>query len=116
MVIHTNHPREIDGDVAEAMVRLRRAGVDLLNQSVLLKNINDDATTLCELSERLFDVGVMPYYLHMLDRVSGTAHFDITLGTATRLHDDMAARLPGYLLPRLVREIPGAASKTDARA
>lgn len=116
MVIHANHPQEIDKDVSDAMAKLRAAGVELLNQSVLLNQVNDDVLTLCTLSERLFEVGVMPYYLHRLDRVSGTAHFDIPDSTATRLHEEMSARLPGYLLPRLVREIPGASSKTDVRA
>jgi len=112
VVLHANHPREIDTAVAEACARLRETGVTLLNQSVLLAGVNDDAATLAALSERLFAAGVMPYYLHLLDRVRGTAHFEVDETRARALAAELAARLPGYLVPRLAREIPGASSKT----
>lgn len=109
VVFHFNHPREIDDDCRRAARAL--AGFTLLNQSVLLAGINDDADTLAELSERLFDTGVLPYYLHMPDRVAGTAHFDVTEARALTVHRALAAKLPGYLVPRLVRERPGATAK-----
>jgi EF-P beta-lysylation protein EpmB len=112
VVVHANHANEIDAPVAHAMAGLRAAGATVLNQSVLLRGVNDDAETLATLSERLFECGVLPYYLHQLDRVEGAAHFEVDDGRARALDDRLAARLPGYLVPRLVREIPGAASKT----
>jgi EF-P beta-lysylation protein EpmB len=112
MVIHCNHPNEIDAGVIAAMDRLRRAGVVLLNQSVLLRNINDEAATLIQLSERLFAAGVLPYYLHQLDRVQGAAHFEVDDRIARKLIDAVSAALPGYLVPRLVQEIPGMHGKT----
>jgi len=112
MVIHTNHANEFDGTVATVMAELRRAGVMLLNQSVLLAGVNDDADALADLSEALFANGVLPYYLHMLDRVRGAAHFEVPEDRARRLAGALAARLPGYLVPRLVREVPGAPGKT----
>lgn len=112
LVIHANHPREIDHSVAAALARLRAAGVTLLNQSVLLRGVNDQAQTLAELSERLFQCGVLPYYLHLLDPVAGAAHFDVPEPAAQRLHRQLAARLPGYLVPRLAREEAGAPGKT----
>ncbi len=113
LVVHCNHAQELSLDTAAAFAQLRRAGVHLLNQSVLLRGINDQATTLCELSQTLFDQGVLPYYLHMPDPVSGTAHFYVADQAALMLHDDMRARLPGYLLPRLVRENAGMTSKSE---
>jgi len=112
LVVHANHANEIDASVADALEGLHRAGTVLLNQSVLLRGVNDDAATLASLSERLFDSKVLPYYLHLLDPVRGAAHFDVDEGTARALHAELLARLPGYLVPRLVREIPGRASKT----
>ncbi len=112
IVLHSNHPRELDASVAAALASLRAAGVLLLNQAVLLRGVNDDADTLSALCERLFDCGVLPYYLHMLDPVAGAAHFDVDEGRARALHAQLLAKLPGYLVPRLVREIPGRASKT----
>ncbi len=109
VVLHFNHPNEIDADCACALTALRP--FTLLNQSVLLHGVNDVADTLIALSERLFDVGVLPYYLHMPDAVSGTAHFDVPEGHAVALHRCMTARLPGYMVPRLVRETPGAVAK-----
>lgn len=111
MVIHCNHPNEIDQNVAQAMNRLRQAGVILLNQSVLLHGVNDDAAILIRLSEALFSAGVLPYYLHQLDRVQGTAHFEVDDNTAGILMQAVHAALPGYLVPRLVRELPGEPGK-----
>ncbi|MBS62849.1 EF-P beta-lysylation protein EpmB [Salinisphaera sp.] len=111
IVIHANHAQELDDEVAMRLAALREAGATLLNQAVLLKNVNDDVDTLIELSERLFAVGVMPYYLHMLDRVAGSAHFEVAETRARALVDRVAARLPGYLVPRLARENAGDAAK-----
>ncbi len=116
LVLHTNHANEIDDDVRAACARLRSAGLMLLNQSVLLRGVNDSVEVLADLSRALFDTGVTPYYLHLPDRVRGTAHFDVTLDDARRLVDGLTARLSGYLVPRLVREVPGAASKVSAAA
>jgi EF-P beta-lysylation protein EpmB len=113
-VLHANHPNEIDDEVRQACARLRAANVTLLNQSVLLRGVNDQVDTLIELSGRLFDAGVAPYYLHLPDRVRGTAHFDVLEREARALVAAMTARLSGYLVPRLVREEPGAPSKTTA--
>ncbi|MES1946364.1 hypothetical protein C84B14_03421 [Salinisphaera sp. C84B14] len=111
IVIHANHAQELDDDVAARLAALREAGATLLNQAVLLKNVNDDVDTLIELSERLFALGVMPYYLHMLDRVAGSAHFEVADAQARALINRVAARLPGYLVPRLARESAGDAAK-----
>jgi len=111
MVLHVNHANELDGEVDAALARLRAAGVSLLNQSVLLKGINDQADTLVALSERLFQAGVLPYYLHQLDRVQGAAHFEVEDARALALLEELRLRLPGYLVPRLVREVAGAVSK-----
>ena len=107
VVLHANHANEIDASVAAACVRLREAGATVLNQSVLLRGINDDADALAALSERLFDAGVLPYYLHQLDRVQGAAHFEVDDHRALALLESLRARLPGYLVPRLVREVGG---------
>lgn len=112
VVIHANHPNELDSTVAAALNRLRESGASLLNQSVLLSGVNDDSEVLATLSERLFETGVMPYYLHLLDRTAGVAHFEVPSDRAYRLWRELAARLPGYLVPRLVRETPGEAGKT----
>ncbi|MGD8532965.1 MAG: EF-P beta-lysylation protein EpmB [Gammaproteobacteria bacterium] len=112
IVLHFNHAREIDGDVTAAIHRLRDTGVLLLNQSVLLKGVNDDPGVLADLSETLFAAGVLPYYLHLLDPVKGAAHFDVPEHRARHIAAALAARLPGYLVPRLVREIPGASAKS----
>lgn len=111
VVLHANHANELDETVARACADLARAGATLLNQSVLLKTVNDDVGTLAALSERLFFCGVLPYYLHQVDRVAGAAHFEVDDARARALVDALAARLPGYLVPRLVREVAGAASK-----
>jgi EF-P beta-lysylation protein EpmB len=115
VVIHANHAREIDATVAHACRRLASAGATVLNQSVLLAGVNDSVETLAELSEALFAMNVLPYYLHVLDKVQGAAHFDIDTERALALHADLSARLPGYLVPRLVREIPGESAKTPVR-
>lgn len=111
VVLHANHANELDASVDAACARLRAAGATVLNQSVLLRGINDDADTLAELSERLFAAGVLPYYLHQLDRVQGAAHFEVDDKRALALMEALRARLPGYLVPRLVREVGGDASK-----
>jgi EF-P beta-lysylation protein EpmB len=115
VVIHANHPQEIDATVTEACRRLARAGATMLNQSVLLAGVNDSVKTLAELSEALFSMNVLPYYLHVLDKVQGAAHFDMDEARALALHTELSARLPGYLTPRLVREIPGESAKTPLR-
>ena len=111
VVLHANHAREFDASVDNACARLRDAGVTLLNQSVLLRGINDNADTLAELSERLFAAGVLPYYLHQLDRVQGAAHFEVDDARALALVEAVRQQLPGYLVPKLVREVGGDASK-----
>ncbi|MFU8896586.1 MAG: EF-P beta-lysylation protein EpmB [Gammaproteobacteria bacterium] len=116
VVLHVNHPRELSDDVRAACNALAGTGATLLNQAVLLAGVNDDEQTLVDLSTGLFDAGVLPYYLHLLDRVAGAAHFDSTASQAAMLHAGLLARLPGYLVPRLVREAPGAASKLPAAA
>ncbi|HEU0196664.1 MAG TPA: EF-P beta-lysylation protein EpmB [Nevskiaceae bacterium] len=115
MVVHANHANEIDDAVASACGKLHDAGVMLLNQSVLLRGVNDQADALVALSERLCEVGVLPYYLHLLDRVQGAAHFEVPEARATALMRDIVKRLPGYLVPRLVREVPGVPAKTRIR-
>ncbi len=112
MVVHVNHPREIDDNVREAMKRLRDAGVTLLNQSVILRGVNDNADVLEQLSEALFDAGVLPYYLHAFDPVAGAHHFDVSDDEARGLVRKLQARLAGYLVPRLVREVPERPGKT----
>ena len=111
LVVHCNHPNEIDAAVTRGMRELNQAGITLLNQTVLLKGINDDAVTLARLSQALFEAGILPYYLHQLDRVQGGAHFEVADSTARELMDSLHAALPGYLVPRLVKETPGARGK-----
>jgi EF-P beta-lysylation protein EpmB len=106
MVLHVNHANELDSAVATAVGLLRGAGVTVLNQSVLLAGVNDCADRLTQLSERLFAAGILPYYLHLLDRVQGAAHFAVDQARAITLHRAILARLPGYLVPRLVEELP----------
>lgn len=112
MVIHANHPRELGTAAAAALCRVRAAGIALLNQSVLLRGVNDRTATLCELSEALFANGVLPYYLHLLDRVQGAAHFEVDTAEAARIVTGLRKSLPGYLVPRLVREEARFAYKT----
>jgi EF-P beta-lysylation protein EpmB len=111
VVLHANHANEFDATVDAACASLRDAGATLLNQSVLLRGINDDADALAALSERMFTAGVLPYYLHQLDRVQGAAHFEVADARAHALVAAMRARLPGYLVPKLVREVGGDPSK-----
>lgn len=111
VVIHANHANELDASVAAACERLREAGAMLFNQSVLLRDVNDNAAALADLSERLFACGVVPYYLHQLDRVQGAAHFEVDDARALALVAELRARLPGYLVPKLVREVAGEAGK-----
>ncbi len=113
-VLHTNHAHELDDEVRAACAKLRSAGVALLNQSVLLRGVNDDVDTLANLSRVLVDAGVLPYYLHLPDRVRGTAHFDVAEAEARRLVEALSTRLSGYLVPRLVREVPGAPYKVPS--
>jgi len=112
VVLHANHANEIGADEAAACARLRGAGATLLNQSVLLRGVNDNADSLAALSERLFDCGIVPYYLHQLDPVAGAAHFAVGDDTARAIVATLRSQLPGYLVPRLVREIAGASAKT----
>ncbi len=112
VVLHANHANELSQPVMEALQRLRQAGIPLLNQSVLLHEVNDDVVALKTLSERLFASGVIPYYLHLLDPVTGTAHFAVTKARAQQLMAGLTAQLPGYLVPKLAQEIPERAAKT----
>jgi L-lysine 2,3-aminomutase len=110
-VLHANHANEIDSDVRGACAKLRAAGVTLLNQTVLLAGVNDEPAVLADLSRILFEAGVLPYYLHALDRVAGAAHFDVPDARSREIAGALAAQLPGYLVPRLVREVEGAPAK-----
>jgi len=112
IVLHANHAQEINDDVKSAINKLRHADITLLNQSVLLRNINDNVQILADLSHALFDAGVIPYYLHLLDKVQGAHHFDIPILRAKELHQQLRNTLPGYLVPRLVQEEAGELSKT----
>ncbi|MBS0418177.1 MAG: EF-P beta-lysylation protein EpmB [Proteobacteria bacterium] len=110
-VLHVNHPNEMDADVRAACALLRDSGVTLLNQTVLLQGVNDDSSVLAELSRTLFDAGVLPYYLHVLDHVRGAAHFDVPEKRARVIAGELASQMSGYLVPRLTREIYGAPAK-----
>ena len=112
IVVHANHANAFDAAVDAAMAALRDAGATLLNQAVLLRGVNDSLEALADLCERGHAAGVLPYYLHQLDRVAGAAHFEVDDAQALALHAALAARLPGYLVPRLVREVAGAPGKT----
>ncbi len=111
-VIHTNHANELDDDVAKAIRLLQSSGILVLNQSVLLKGVNDSVAALINLSERLIENNVMPYYLHLLDPVAGAAHYDVSMEKARELIKQMQASASGYLVPRLVKEEVGGTSKT----
>jgi len=111
VVLHANHAQEIDGTVSAAVARLRAAGAAVLNQAVLLAGVNDSVAAQCELSRALFAAGALPYYLHLLDRVAGAAHYEVSEARARELLHGVMAELPGYLVPRLVREVPGAPFK-----
>lgn len=111
MVVHCNHANELDDSVAMAIDRLRQKKITVLNQSVLLKGVNDSVEALVNLSQRLFAGGVLPYYLHLLDKVQGAAHFTVSESQARQLIEKMQASLSGYLVPKLVKEVSGAKSK-----
>ncbi|EKY1945036.1 EF-P beta-lysylation protein EpmB [Cronobacter turicensis] len=112
LVNHINHAQEIDDAFRAGMTKLRAAGVTLLNQSVLLKGVNDNAATLAALNNALFDAGVMPYYLHVLDKVQGAAHFMVSDDEARAIMRELLSQVSGYLVPKLAREIGGEPSKT----
>jgi len=112
VVLHANHPAEIDHDVGIATTQLKAVSSALLNQSVLLRGINDDAATLIALGQRLLAANVLPYYLHLLDRVVGSAHFDVDETAARGIIESIRRQAPGYLVPRLVREQPGELCKS----
>ncbi|ETX10035.1 lysine 2,3-aminomutase [Marinomonas ushuaiensis DSM 15871] len=112
MVWHINHANEVDEYVAQAALKLKQAGVTVLNQGVLLKGVNDSVEAQVNLSEAVFSAGILPYYMFTLDPVEGAAHFDISIEDAQRLMGKVAAELPGYLVPKLAKEIPGQTSKT----
>ncbi|WP_114799885.1 EF-P beta-lysylation protein EpmB [Moraxella canis] len=112
IVLHINHPNEIDDQLIAKTKQLKDAGATLLNQSVLLADINDDIHTLSKLSQDLFGAGILPYYLHILDKVQGAAHFDIAISDAIRLYWQLLEVLPGYLVPKLVQELPNRPFKT----
>jgi KamA family protein len=111
LVLHANHANELSDPVAAACQGLKQRGITLLNQSVLLKGINDEAESLIKLSEKLFAQGVLPYYLHQLDRAQGVGHFEVNKTQALSLLSILQRRLPGYLVPKLVQEQAGAAHK-----
>lgn len=111
-VIHSNHPKEFDSDVFEALKKVRKTGALLLNQSVLLKGVNDNEATLAALCNLLVDNGILPYYLHQLDRVQGGAHFEVSEEDGLRLISEVSRTLPGYAVPKYVKEIAGESSKT----
>ena len=112
VVIHANHANELDDEVAAAVARLKATGATLLNQSVLLAGVNDQSQTLIDLSKRLLAIGVLPYYLHQLDQVIGTSHFEVPVSRGIKIIAAMRASLPGFAVPRYVQEIPGQPNKT----
>lgn len=112
MVVHSNHGNEVVGDCADSLQRLVRSGIPVLNQAVLLKRVNDSVAALEALCRNLINIGVIPYYLHQLDRVQGAAHFEVPTERGLQLTNELAKRLPGYAVPRYVQEIPGALGKT----
>ncbi len=113
VVLHVNHAREIDGSLHQAVIRLRRVCRSVLNQSVVLRGVNDSVQTLVELSEALFEAGIDPYYLNVLDRVTGTHHFDVSDIEIARISQGLLDLLPGYLVPKIVREVPGVGHKVQ---
>ncbi len=112
VVIHANHAAEFDDEVDQALARLRASGAHVLNQAVLLAGVNDRADELVALMQRGFTAGALPYYLHQLDRVRGAQRFEVPLDRARALSDELRRRLPGYLVPKLVQEVPGMPYKT----
>ncbi len=112
LVVHSNHASELDDFTCSKLLQLSDEHITVLNQAVLLKGVNDSAETLVDLSYRLFEARVMPYYLHVLDKVKGAQHFDLILSEIDAIYQDVLASLPGYLVPKLVREIAGEKNKT----
>lgn len=112
MVVHSNHARELVGECAQTLRKLVRSGITVLNQAVLLRGVNDSVTALADLCETLVDLGVLPYYLHQLDRVAGAAHFEVPEEKGLELIDELRRRLPGYAVPMYVRETAGDDCKT----
>ena len=112
LVVHANHPQELDDTVAAALVRIANAGIQILNQSVLLRSVNNSPEVLVELSRRLLECRVLPYYLHQMDRVTGASHFEVPVEQGLGLVAQMRRQLPGYAVPRYVREIPGEPAKS----
>ncbi len=113
VVVHSNHANELDGHVAAALAKLAEAGIVLLNQAVLLAGVNDTVEAQAALCERLVDLRVLPYYLHQLDRVAGAAHFDVPIEVGLEIMDQLSSRLPGYAVPRYVKDVVGAAHKVE---
>lgn len=111
LVVHSNHANEINDEVEEACLTLQQNNIVLLNQAVLLKGVNDSSDQLCKLCEKLFAIGIIPYYLHMLDKTTGTGHFEVDEKAAAMIMIKMREQLPGYLVPKLVREQAGAPFK-----
>lgn len=112
LVVHSNHASELDDFTCSKLLQLSEHHITVLNQAVLLKGVNDSAQTLTDLSYRLFEARVMPYYLHVLDKVKGAQHFDLIPSEIDAIYQDVLASLPGYLVPKLVREIAGEKNKT----
>jgi EF-P beta-lysylation protein EpmB len=112
LVMHCNHANELSQQVTTACLSLKQVNISLLNQTVLLKNINDNSKVLQKLSEQLFASGILPYYLHLLDKAIGTAHFEVQEEEAINIHQQLQQVLPGYLVPKLVKEQAGAAAKS----
>ncbi len=112
LVVHSNHASELDDYTCWKLKQLSLHHITVLNQTVLLKGVNDDAAALTQLSQRLFEARVMPYYLHVLDKVKGAHHFDLSTSSINHIYRDVLANLPGYLVPKLVREIAGENNKT----
>ncbi|MGV6825859.1 MAG: EF-P beta-lysylation protein EpmB [bacterium] len=112
IVLHANHGNEISPSLSEALIPLRSIGISVFNQSVLLAGVNDDAEVLSCLSQQLFGAGIIPYYLHLLDPVAGSAHFNVSIEQAKKLHKEVRSKLPGYLVPKLVKEEIGQNAKT----
>lgn len=112
VIIHCNHPRELDNEVLESLKALQRIGCVVMNQAVLLRGVNDDVHTLKQLCEQLANQGILSYYLHQLDRVQGAAHFEVTEGEGHVLMAEIAKQLPGYAVPKYVREVAGEPYKT----
>ncbi len=116
MVVHCNHANEIDDSVVAAIDALRQRGITVLNQAVLLRGVNDTLDAQLALARALFNAGILPYYLHLLDKVQGAAHFDVPESRARTLMYELAARLPGYMMPKLARELPGERAKRVIQA